>query len=139
MAGGATDGNDGGKAERFKQLALPHLDAIYTLARYLLRNTNDADDAVQESYLRAFRHFDSFRGGPIKPWLLAILRNVCHAIYAGNTRLVYTADPGGELDTLQAKPIWREDDETPEQTMLRRHSTETCVGWSANCRLNSAR
>src|SRR5450830_42897 len=122
MAGGAVDGNDGGKAERFKELALPHLDAIYTLARYLLRNTNDADDAVQESYLRAFRHFDSFRGGPIKPWLLAILRNVCHATYAGNARLVFTADGA---DESQAAPIWREHGDTPEQALLRRHESET--------------
>src|SRR5450759_3985741 len=121
MAGGATDGNDGGKAERFKQLALPHLEAIYTLARYLLRNTNDADDAVQESYLRAFRHFDSFRSGPIKPWLMAILRNVCHATYAGNLRLVFTAETGEP----QAAPIWREDADTPEQAMLRRHDSDT--------------
>jgi RNA polymerase sigma-70 factor (ECF subfamily) len=125
MAGSAADADDGGRAERFKALALPHLDEIYTLARYLLRGANDADDAVQECYLRAFRHFDSFRGGPIKPWLLAILRNVCHATYAGNTRLVYTADAGGELANLPAKPIWREDAETPEQTVLRRHESET--------------
>jgi RNA polymerase sigma-70 factor, ECF subfamily len=120
MAGGATDFNDGGKAERFKTLALPHLDEIYTLARYLLRSRSDADDAVQECYLRAFRHFGTFRGGPIKPWLMAILRNVCHAAYAGNNRLVFTED-----DISQAVPIWREDSETPEQVMLRRHDSET--------------
>jgi RNA polymerase sigma-70 factor, ECF subfamily len=125
MAGGAADWGGGGKAERFKALALPHLDDVYTLARYLLRSTSEADDAVQECYLRAFRHFDTFRGGPIKPWLLAILRNVCHATYAGNARLVYTADPGGGLENLPATPIWREDEDTPEQTMLRRHDSET--------------
>jgi RNA polymerase sigma-70 factor (ECF subfamily) len=125
MAGGAADWSDGGKAERFKALALPHLDDVYTLARYLLRSPSEADDAVQECYLRAFRHFDTFRGGPIKPWLLAILRNICHATYAGNARLVYTADPGGGLGNLPAKPIWREDEDTPEQTMLRRHDSET--------------
>ena len=91
MVGGVVDASDD-KAERFKTLALPHLDDIYTLARYLLRSTSDADDAVQECYLRAFRHFDTFRGGPVKPWLFAILRNVCHAAYAANARLVYTAD-----------------------------------------------
>jgi RNA polymerase sigma-70 factor (ECF subfamily) len=123
MAGGAADGSDGGKAERFKALALPHLDDVYTLARYLLRSASDADDAVQECYLRAFRHFDTFRGGPIKPWLLAILRNVCHASYVGRSRLVYVADTGG--DDLHARPIWREDTETPEQTVLRRHESET--------------
>jgi RNA polymerase sigma-70 factor (ECF subfamily) len=125
MAGGAAYGSDDGNAERFKTLALPYLDEIYTLAHYLLRNTSDADDAVQECYLRAFRHFDTFRGGPIKPWLLAILRNACHATYAGSTRLVYTADGGGTHDIFQAKPIWREDIETPEQTVLRRHDSDT--------------
>jgi RNA polymerase sigma-70 factor (ECF subfamily) len=124
MAGGVTDWSDGGKAERFKALALPHLDDIYTLARYLLRMAGEADDAVQECYLRAFRHFETFRGGPIKPWLLAILRNVCHATYAG-PKLVYTADTGRELENLQAKPVWRVDEDTPEQTMLRRHDSET--------------
>ena len=75
-------GGDGGKAERFRAAALPYLDDVYTLARYLLRNAADAEDAAQECYLRAFRHFETFRGGPIKPWLLAILRNVCRAEYA---------------------------------------------------------
>jgi RNA polymerase sigma-70 factor (ECF subfamily) len=121
MAGGAVFGNDGDKAERFKQLALPHLDDVYTLARYLTRGASDADDAVQECYLRAFRHFDTFRGGPIKPWLMAILRNVCHAAYAGSARLVFTAETGEP----QAPPIWREHADTPEQAMLRRHESET--------------
>jgi RNA polymerase sigma-70 factor (ECF subfamily) len=121
IAGGAADLSEGGKAERFKALALPHLDDVYTLARYLLRSASDADDAVQECYLRAFRHFDTFRGGPIKPWLMAILRNVCHAAYAGNARLVFTA----EASEPQAQPMWREDTDTPEQAMLRRHESET--------------
>src|SRR5664280_2004630 len=121
MAGGVVDLSEGGKAERFKALALPHLDDVYTLARYLLRSGSDADDAVQECYLRAFRHFDTFRGGPIKSWLLAILRNTCHASYAGKARLVYTADDAQE----QAEPLWRERAETPEQSILRRHSTDT--------------
>jgi RNA polymerase sigma-70 factor (ECF subfamily) len=124
MASGAVDVGDGNRAERFKALALPHLDEVYTLARYLLRSASDADDAVQECYLRAFRHFETFRGGPIKPWLFAILRNVCHASYAGGARLVFTADDV-DAAAAAAKPIWREDAETPEQTMLRRHDTDT--------------
>jgi RNA polymerase sigma-70 factor (ECF subfamily) len=120
MAGGKPDGADGGKTARFKALALPHLDDVYTLARYLLRDAGEADDAVQECYLRAFRHFDTFRGGPVRPWLMAILRNVCHAAYAGNARLVY-----GEASLPDAaKPIWREDEDTPEQSALRRHDSE---------------
>jgi len=117
MVGGAD--LSGGGAERFKALALPHLDDIYTLARYLMRSASDADDAVQECYLRAFRHFDTFRGGPIKPWLFAILRNVCHAAYAGNARLVFKAE-----EEAQAKPVWGEDGDTPEQAMLRRQDSE---------------
>ena len=80
----ACDGDDGDRTRRgvFATAALPYLDDVYTLARYLLRNAADAEDAAQECYLRAFRHFDTFRGGPIKPWLLAILRNVCRAEYA---------------------------------------------------------
>jgi RNA polymerase sigma-70 factor, ECF subfamily len=120
MARDAAYASDDGRAERFKALALPHLDEVYTLARYLMRNASDADDAVQECYLRAFRHFDTFRGGPIKPWLLAILRNACHATYAGGAKLVYQADAG----EAQVQPVWREDDDTPEQMMLRRHASE---------------
>ena len=70
------------RAQRFRDAALPHLDDAYTLARYLLRNAADAEDAVQECYLRALKHFDSYRGPAMKPWLFAILRNVCRAEYA---------------------------------------------------------
>lgn len=122
MMAGQVLGSSDDKSERFKALAMPYLDDVYTLARYLMRNASDADDAVQESYLRAFRHFDTFRGGPVKPWLLAILRNVCHAVYAGNTRLTYTADSGAD-DGIQ--PVWSEDAGTPEQSMLRRHNSDT--------------
>src|SRR5262245_29463543 len=69
-------------AQHFRDVALPHLNDVYTLARYLLRNAADADDAVQECYLRALRHFDTFRGPAIKPWLFAIMRNVCRGEFA---------------------------------------------------------
>src|SRR5260370_37657197 len=68
--------DDPEKARRFRDAALPYLDDAYTLARYLLRDPTDAEDAVQECYLRAFKHFDSYRGPAMKPWLFAILRNV---------------------------------------------------------------
>ena len=62
---------------RFHEAALPHLNDLYTLARYLMRNPDDAEDAVQDCYLRGLRYFDSYRGPAMKPWLLAILRNIC--------------------------------------------------------------
>jgi RNA polymerase sigma factor (sigma-70 family) len=57
---------------------LPYLDAAYRFARWLTHSSADADDLVQESFLRAFRGFDGLRGGDVKAWLLAIVRN-CHA------------------------------------------------------------
>lgn len=63
------------KAERFRALMLPHMDAALTLARYLTRDASAAEDVVQEAYLRAFRSFDTWRGEAPKAWLLAIVRN----------------------------------------------------------------
>src|SRR5689334_7208804 len=61
----------------FEQSVLPHLDAAYNLARWLTRNPQDADDVVQEAFLRAFRFFPGFRGGDGRAWLLKIVRNTC--------------------------------------------------------------
>jgi RNA polymerase sigma-70 factor (ECF subfamily) len=47
-----------------------------------MRNQDDAEDAVQECYLRGLRYFDSYRGPAMKPWLLAILRNICMSEFA---------------------------------------------------------
>ena len=106
------------RARRFRDAALPHLDEIYTLARYLLRNTADADDAVQECYLRALKHFDSFRGGPIRPWLFAILRNVCKVTYTQRG----LAGPEVSEDAV---PIWSEAPETPDAQILRQHDDQS--------------
>ena len=65
-------------ARRFGDMALPHLDSAYNLARWLTRDDQDAQDIVQEAYLRAFRSFDGFRGDNARPWLLAIVRNTCY-------------------------------------------------------------
>ena len=119
--------DDAEKARRFRDAALPHLDDVYTLARYLLRNAADADDAVQECYLRAFRHFDGFRGQAIKPWLMAILRNVCRAEFARRSGPVMV---GAEADVAEdASPMWQED-ATPsaETEMLRQQDAETIRG-----------
>ena len=62
----------------FEQAVLPHLDAAYNLARWLTRNEQDAEDVVQEAYLRAFRFFAGFRGGDARAWLLRIVRNTCY-------------------------------------------------------------
>ncbi len=66
------------KLARFEQAVLPHLDAAYNLARWLTRQAEDAEDLAQEAYLRAFAHFDGFRGGDGRAWLLTIVRNTCY-------------------------------------------------------------
>ena len=65
--------------DRFEQVVLPHLDAAYNLARWLVRSPADADDVVQEACLRALRFFDGFRGGDSRAWLLRIVRNTCYS------------------------------------------------------------
>jgi len=67
-----------GQLARFEQTILPHMDAAYNLARWLTRRDQDAEDVVQEAYLRAFQFFGSFRGGDGRTWLLAIVRNTCY-------------------------------------------------------------
>ncbi len=62
----------------FERAVLPHLDTAYNLARWLTRNEQDAQDVVQEAYLRAFRFFPSFRGGDPRAWLMKIVRNTCY-------------------------------------------------------------
>ena len=61
--------------ENSEEALLLHLDAAYNLARWLTRDERDAEDVVQEAYLRALRHFGTFRGGDARPWLLKIVRN----------------------------------------------------------------
>jgi RNA polymerase sigma-70 factor (ECF subfamily) len=63
---------------RFEAQVMPHLDAVHRFARWLSRSPGDADDIVQEAFLRALRGFDTLRGSDVKAWLLAIVRN-CHA------------------------------------------------------------
>jgi RNA polymerase sigma-70 factor (ECF subfamily) len=60
----------------FEQDALPHLNSAYNLARWLTHNDQDAEDIVQEAYMRAFRSYHGYRGGDARPWLLTIVRNV---------------------------------------------------------------
>ena len=110
--------DDPDRARRFREAALPYLDDVYTLARYLLRDPADAEDAVQECYLRALKHFDGYRGPAMKPWLFAILRNVCRAEYARRA-----ASPSSAIEdspeAAEQPPLWHEEQETPEAQMLR--------------------
>jgi RNA polymerase sigma factor (sigma-70 family) len=67
------------KTKRFEETVMPHLHAAYNLARWLVRSEQDAQDVVQEAYLRAFKFFDSFKGDDARPWLLTIVRNTSYS------------------------------------------------------------
>jgi RNA polymerase sigma-70 factor, ECF subfamily len=71
----------------FEQAVLPHIDAAYNLARWLMRNEQDAQDVAQEAYLRAFRFFPGFRGGDARAWLMKIVRNTCYTWLHANRPL----------------------------------------------------
>src|SRR6202007_736025 len=72
-------GAPGQMPERFEQFVLPHLDAAHNLARWLIGNPSDAEDIVQEAFLRALRFFEGFRGGDGRAWLLKIVRNTSYS------------------------------------------------------------
>src|ERR1700758_5533078 len=69
---------DQNKLARFELLVMPHRKAAYNLARWMTRNDHDAEDVVQEAYVRAFTFFDGFRGEDGRAWLLAVVRNTCY-------------------------------------------------------------
>jgi RNA polymerase sigma factor (sigma-70 family) len=123
MAGNAEHEQD--RARRFRDAALPYLDDVFTLARYLMRNAADAEDAVQECYLRALRHFDSYRGPAMKPWLLAILRNVCNAEFTRRGRQDVSTDHAEGEPAAEQQPLWQEPQASPESLLLRAHDGET--------------
>ena len=68
-----------GEPSRFEQLFLPHLDAAYNLARWIVERDQDAQDVVQEAYIRALKGFQGFRGGNARAWLLTIVRNTAYS------------------------------------------------------------
>jgi RNA polymerase sigma-70 factor (ECF subfamily) len=78
---------------QFEDLFLPHLNAAYSLARFIARDPVAADDIVQESFLRAFRGFAKYRGGDAKTWLLSIVRNCSFDWSRSARRAAGTATP----------------------------------------------
>ena len=128
MAGNGGDAHQD-KARRFRDATLPHLNDAYTLARYLLHDAADAEDAVQECYLRALRYFNTFHGSAIKPWLFAILRNVCRGEFArrsGALRYIdHSVDGETNEDEDAVSPLWQELQALPETEVLHQRDAET--------------
>jgi RNA polymerase sigma-70 factor (ECF subfamily) len=97
----------------FEETVLPHLDAAYNLARWLTRNERDAEDIVQEAFLRALRHYRTFKGGDAKPWLLAIVRNTFY------TWRKHNRVPEENILLEEDKQPIAEDSSDPEKMLLR--------------------
>ncbi|MEP6833498.1 MAG: sigma-70 family RNA polymerase sigma factor [Gemmatimonas sp.] len=77
---------DTANQSRFEQLVLRHLDAAHNLARYLTGNDADADDVVQEAFLRALRHFHTFSGEDARAWLFVIIRHASYDLLRQQSR-----------------------------------------------------
>jgi len=107
--------------DRFRDAVLPHLDDAYNLARFLTRNAADADDIVQDAYLRAFRFFATFKGENPRAWLFAIVRNCFYSSLKGRSRGESLTDV--DLDTLNAATVssdlWTSESEDPERTLIK--------------------
>jgi len=86
----------------FEQLMLPQLDAAYSLARWLLRRPEDAEDAVQEAYLRALKGFAGYAGGDPRSWLLAIVRNACYSALRRRAAMENVIVLSDAIDRLEA-------------------------------------
>ena len=90
---------------RFQRLALPHLGAAFNLARWLTRNDHDAEDVVQEAFLRALRYVGGFRGDNARGWLLQIVRNTCFTWMKENRPvevMTFDDDGGDFIDGMPA-------------------------------------
>jgi RNA polymerase sigma-70 factor (ECF subfamily) len=119
----------------FEAVILPHLDAAYNLARWLTRNSADADDVVQEAALRAATYFAGFRGTNPRAWLLQIVRNVAYASKSVVRGAVMVALPGeGEAQL----PELADPGDDPETALMRRedvrHVTRLLAGLPAELR-----
>jgi RNA polymerase sigma factor (sigma-70 family) len=85
----------------FEAAMLPHLDAAHNLARWLLRNEQDAQDVVQEAYLRAFRSFSGFHGTNGRAWLLTIVRNTSYTLLKKNRAVDFTTPFDEEIHATE--------------------------------------
>lgn len=89
--------------DRFHECVLPYLDVAHNLAHYLLRDAHEAEDAVQDSFLRAIRHFDDFRGVDGRAWLLRIVRNICLTRLRGRQSSSENVEFDEEIHTADGK------------------------------------
>ena len=105
---------------RFEMIVMPHLDAAYNLARWLVKDEHAAEDVVQDACLRAFRYFESFRGDDARPWLLGIVRNNCYSWLQNAKRAAGQVEFDDELALDDAVEMAMGRTENPETLLVRK-------------------
>src|SRR2546421_2470227 len=100
----------------FEETMLPHMDAAHNLARWLLRNEQDAQDVVQEAYLRAFKSFSGFHGSNGRAWLLTIVRNTSYTLLKKNRAV--------DLSTTFDEEIHASDHESASPAAILEHAED---------------
>ncbi|CAN7456323.1 sigma-70 family RNA polymerase sigma factor [Rhizobium sp. LjRoot258] len=115
-------------ARRFHETIVPYLDAAYNFACFLSRDGEAAEDIVQEAFLRAYRHFDGYRGGDPRAWLFSIVRNCYRAWWHDYRRKAHFEQPlpedtAGEGDPPASRDI-ASDEDTPEMAMIHKSDAE---------------
>src|SRR5260370_1335550 len=103
----------------FEETMLPHMDAAHNLARWLLRNEQDAQDVVQEAYLRAFKSFGGFHGSNGRAWLLTIVRNTSYTLLKKNHAV--------DLTTTFDEEIHASGDESVSPATILEHSEDAVL------------
>jgi RNA polymerase sigma factor (sigma-70 family) len=110
-------------AENFEQVVMPHFNAAYNLARWLVADATLAEDVVQDAMLRAFSYFGSYKGGDGKSWLLRIVRNVAYSTLATRRRRMTSLDDAGLTDDGEPLALQIADtSDDPEETLVRLES-----------------
>jgi RNA polymerase sigma factor (sigma-70 family) len=120
--GGPGAAPSGADASAFETVILAHLDAAYSLARYLTRRSDTAEDIVQDALLRAFKSFENYRGGNARVWLLTIVRN---SFLTWNARYGQNSADKSLEDEWNLPQDLREDGETPESILIQREAGST--------------
>jgi RNA polymerase sigma factor (sigma-70 family) len=117
---GASSSHDDQPVAGFEELAMPLFDPLYNFARWLVRNSNDAEDLVQETYLKALRSFTSFQHGTnFRAWMFQILRNTFLSSCSKLERRMTVA-----MDSEEDEPELAVDTETPETILMNRSNSE---------------
>ena len=106
------------KLATFEEAVLPHLDAAYNLAHWLTRNDTDAEDVVQEAYLRAFKFFGGFHGTDGRSWLLTIVRNTCYTWMQQNRSPELHVPLDDEVREIESKDL------NPETLLMQSADTQ---------------